>query len=243
MSQPIPEIDVTLVAGCRPDLLAVTLDSFGNRVFRHFRVARFIANVDPIFGTAAGGDACARLIRSHFPDAEINRPLAPGFGQAVKSVWQKTGDRIVLHLEDDWRALDDITPDMIIPRMRPEVGMVTLAQKPRGPDEGDRVLRTRRTRVLGLALTKRTVNGYGTSPRFLTAGLAARYGALLLPDLDPEKQVVNDRNLALSAVQEKFSCLKVWRPDSGPLIEDLGRDWLRARDIHKTYSKSAVSWA
>ena len=80
MSNFSAEIDITLVASRRPELLAVTLDSFAERIFAHFRIRRVVANIDPFLGTDVEGDRCESLILGYFPQAEIVRPPRPSFG-------------------------------------------------------------------------------------------------------------------------------------------------------------------
>ena len=187
---------------------------------------RVFANIDPVWGSAADGDRCESLVREYYPEADIARPATPSFGQAVKSVWGKTGELPVFHMEDDWAALASITPDMVLPHLEPDVGMVALAQKARGPRDADFVKRAKRIRVLGVAVGRKLVNGYGTSPRFIAAGLAARYAELMNPRLDPEKQVYTDSNKRLSKLQEKFRCRQIWarttRPRSSRILAVTG---------------------
>lgn len=241
-ASPVGEIDVTLVAGRRPHLLSQTLASFSDRLFRHFAVRRFIANIDPIWGVAADADRCEAAIRSHFPDADVTRPATPGFGRAVKSVWGRTSDLPVLHLEDDWIALHDITPGHVFPVLTPDVGQVALAQGPRRPSDADVVMRTEKTKLFGATLRRKAVNGYGTSPRFLAAGLARRYSDLLDPSLDPEKQILHGLNRRFSHVQKQLKCRMIWRDGSEPFICDTGRDWRAASGVAKTYKDGVVRW-
>ncbi len=237
-----PEIDVALVAGCRPDVLGRTLASFSERLFRHFSVRTLFANIDPIWGDASEGDECEALLRQTFERVAINRPAKPGFGQAVKTVWQQTGELPVFHLEDDWIALEDITPAMILPLMLKDVGMIAPAQRARKPQESEYAIRTQKVKFLGVTIKRKMFNGYGTSPRFIAAGLANRFGALLNPRLDPEKQILHGLNKPLVALQSPFRCRMLWGAEGGPLIEDIGRDWREARRIRKVLHHGEVSW-
>lgn len=236
------EIDVCLVAARRPNLLKSTLDSFGERLFHHFAVRSFIANVDPIWGGQAEADACVDVIRTRFPGADITQPSEPSFGQAVKTIWSKASDRLVFHLEDDWEALDDITPELLLPHLTPDVGMVLFAHKPRRPEDTDDDYQVSKRKFLGLTIGRRCVNGFGTSPRFIAAGLAPRYAELLDPKLDPCKQVWKEINMPLVRAQQPYKCRKLWRADSSPMIRDTGRDWRVDRKIEKVAKGAAFSW-
>lgn len=96
------ELDVTIVAGRRPDLLETTLDSFGSHLFSHFEMAKVFVNIDPFCGTDQDGDTCEAMIRETFNKVEIFRPVKPSFGGAVKRLWAKPKRNVFLHLEDDW---------------------------------------------------------------------------------------------------------------------------------------------
>ena len=237
-----PEIDLAIVAGCRPDLLSTTLESFSGRLFSHFTIRNLAANIDPILGSASDGDACEKILRDAFESVSITRPETPSFGRAVKSVWERTGDIPVLHMEDDWIALHDITPDMILPHLTPDVGQVALSQRDRKPQEPDYAIRTEKLKFLGLTVLRRRFNGYGTSPRFIAAGLAKKFALLLDPTLDPEKQILHGLNKPLSKFQQQFKCKLVWGPNDTALIEDIGRDWRESRNIRKVYRHGEVSW-
>ncbi len=103
-------IDVSIVAGRRPDLLERTLASFEENLFRNFEIARVIANIDPIFGDEADHLKCIDLIRAMDSDALVSEPEEPGFGAAVKRTWSSTQASVILHLEDDWLLNYPITP-------------------------------------------------------------------------------------------------------------------------------------
>ncbi|MFM7442342.1 MAG: hypothetical protein ACKO2N_00300, partial [Tabrizicola sp.] len=158
------DYDVTLIAGHREALLAETLQSFTRDVFPNFSVRRLIANIDRFMGDAAEGDRCEALIRRHFPEALIFRPETPDFASAVKRTWEATTAPRVLHLEDDWIALEPIGPERIEPLFEPDVGAVTfmcVTKHTRGLfHQTSRRLVKRGRRVV----EDRLVNAFSTSP-------------------------------------------------------------------------------
>ena len=56
-------IDVSLVAGRRPELLERTLSSFHQHVLEHFELADAYVNIDPFGGDLAAHDACREIIK------------------------------------------------------------------------------------------------------------------------------------------------------------------------------------
>jgi hypothetical protein len=238
----LKSIDISLVSGRRPDLLSKTLSSFSTRIFRHFDVSNFYANIDPIFGDKADEQACIDIIIEHFPRASINIPQTPSFGKAVSTLWRQGSERPLLHLEDDWIVLEDVTPESITDAFSPGVGMVAFAHKRRSPNEPDFGTRLSKIKLLGITVRRRLFNGWGTSPCFIRGGLSSRFGILINPELDPEKQVLHEKNPKLCRLQSSFKYRKIWRQDSGPLIEDIGREWREQRNIEKRLRGAKAYW-
>jgi len=137
----VPTIDLVMICGRRPSLLSQTLASFGARMFPHFRFANVIANIDPFMGDTAAGDDCEDLLRATFPrgatQLHIFRPETAGFAAAVQRAWLATKSDFVFHMEDDWTARDDITPqpffDLLAPDDVQAVTLVCATKHTRGP--------------------------------------------------------------------------------------------------------------
>ena len=237
-----PDYDITLIAGHREALLARTLASFADRVFRHFPIRQMIVNIDPFMGDAAEGDRCEALVRRLFPQALVFRPDVPDFASAVARVWAATTAPRVLHLEDDWIALEDITPDRVEPMFGGDVRAVTF------------MTATKHTRGLYHQVSRRVVkhpdgttedvlvNAFSTSPGVFEGEFLRRSAALMRPKLDPEKQFYRQINADLEAHALPWRCLFLRGADTRLLIEDIGR---AARDevgLEKVYSKGVSIW-
>lgn len=109
------ELDITIVAARRPELLDRTLSSFGPALFERFTLGRVAINMDPIFGDHADHAECRRILDRHFLDHELIEPETAGFGAAVKRLWSGVTGDLVFHLEDDWVALQPIGPERVLP--------------------------------------------------------------------------------------------------------------------------------
>jgi hypothetical protein len=236
------EYDVTLIAGHREALLARTLESFTRDVFPNFGLRRLIANIDRFMGDDAEGDRCEALIRRHFPDALVFRPETPDFASAVKRVWSATTAPRVLHLEDDWVALEPITPDRIEPLFEPDVGAVTFMsvnKHTRGlyHQTSRRVVKQGRTVVQDYL-----VNAFSTSPGVFEGDFLREAARRMQPGLDPEKQFFRQINPELEAHALPKRCMFLRGTSRRELILDIGREARAAQGLEKVYENGASVW-
>ncbi len=233
---------MTLIAGHREALLGRTLESFTQDVFPNFQLRRVIANIDPFMGDAAEGDRCEALIRHHFPDALIFRPEAPDFASAVIRAWSATTAPRVLHLEDDWVALEPITPDRIEAKFEPDVGAVTFMSV----NKHTRGLYHQTARRLvrkGKRLVEDTlINAFSTSPGVFDGDFLREAAARMKPGLDPEKQFFRQINPALEAHALPKRCMFLRGSKRRELIVDIGRKARSEAGLEKLYENGASVW-
>lgn len=236
------DYDVTLIAGRREGLLARTLESFGRDVFPNFPLRRLIANIDPFMGDAEEGDRCAALIRRQFPDALIFRPEMPDFASAVIRAWSATTAPRVLHLEDDWLALEPIGPDRIEPLFEPDVGAVTfmcVSKHTRGlyHQTSRRVVKKGRRIVQDFL-----VNAFSTSPGVFDGDFLREAARRMKPGLDPEKQFFRQINPELEEHALPRRCMFLRGTTRRELIVDIGREARAAQGLVKLYENGASVW-
>jgi hypothetical protein len=236
------DYDLTFVSGARPDLMKKTLESFQEKLFSNIPIANAYFNIDKIFGGDDEVAACRELAKHYFPNAKIFMPQRPSFGAAVKRLWESTGDNTVLHLEDDWQINFSVNSKSVLEKFDDDVGMVQLAIENRSTYGGDFLYITKRRRILGHEIYAKQVNAYGTSPRFFRAGLCQKFGQLLKPALDPEKQVYKNKNRKLSKAHSPWKCAVLYGKNGSPLITDLGREWRDARKIKKVDHHGRATW-
>ena len=201
-----------------------------------------IVNIDPFMGDAAEGDRCVTLVRSYFPHALIFRPEEPDFASAVARVWSATRAPRVLHLEDDWLALEDITPEQVEPLLVDDAKAVTF------------MTATKHTRSLPYQVTRRIVKGpegeamdllvnaFSTSPGVFEGTFLRQAAALMLPKLDPEKQFFRQINPELEAHALPWRCMFLRGVHSRMLIEDTGRAMRDEQGIVKSYENGISLW-
>jgi hypothetical protein len=238
-----PRLDITLVSGRRPELLRRTLASFREGLFATFPVAGVYANIDPIFGDAADHAACRAAILATFPDAVISEPATAGFGKAVRTLWAATRSAFVFHLEDDWVLNEPLRPEQVFPLLSGDTKALAPVSKELGWDGRSTFnVRRHKIRFLGIPVGHRTVNIFGTSPRFLAGDFARACAALMDPDLDPEKQMRPPSNPALRAYMQSFRCRFLPARTHPELISDIGRSWRDERGIDKVVAGGVSTW-
>lgn len=234
--------DVTLIAGRREALLARTLESFARDVFPNFPVRRLIANIDPFMGDAAEGDRCEALIRRYFPDALIFRPEAPDFASAVIRAWTATTAPRVLHLEDDWIALEPITPERTEPLFEPDVGAVTFISVNKHT-RGLHHQTSRRVVKKGRQIVQDfLVNAFSTSPGIFEGDFLREAARRMKPGLDPEKQFFRQINPELEVHALPRRCMFLRGTTRRELILDIGREARAEVGLVKVYENGASIW-
>jgi hypothetical protein len=222
--------------------LAQTLDSFAQHVFPNFPVRRLIANIDRFMGDDAEGDRCEALIRRRFPDALIFRPGTPDFASAVKRTWEATTAPRVLHLEDDWIALEPLGPERIEPLFEPDVGAVTFmcaTKHTRGlVHQTSRRLVRRGRRVV----EDRLVNAFSTSPGVFDGAFLREAARRMKPGLDPEKQFYRQINPELEEHALPKRCMFLRGTRHRELVRDIGRQARAEMGLVKLYENGASVW-
>lgn len=185
------QIDVVIVAGRRPDLLSKTLDSFSDRLFRHFDLQRIICNIDPIFGSVEDAQACAEIVARAHSHTKIFTPETKGYTEAVARVWAESTAPIFLHLEDDWLLNRDVKPSEIHAFEDPTVGQICFnhANKNWDKKKGEYCYGRRRYKIGNIATPFKWKHPVFTvSPTFVRGDFGRHCATLLDPLFDPEKQ-------------------------------------------------------
>lgn len=222
------EIDVTLIAGRRPDLLEFTLETFQKNLLNQMRVRRLIVNIDPIWGSADDARRTLSLCHSFGWEVVSRQPETPNFCGAVQWVWSQTETEWFFHLEDDWCLARRINVDRLGRTMQTEdIGQIAF----------DHVEKKARKWKRGL-----TLQSFTTSPSFIR-GIVGRTAAEHLDTAkDPEKQ--------LTALLRKVFAKRA--PPYRPVLHgsrftpyflfDTGRQWRNAHGIDKTLVGGASTW-
>jgi len=238
-------VDLTVVAGRRPDLLSTTLEGFSSRVFARIGIRDVFVNIDPIFGGKEEYTECVNLLRFYFPDANIFEPEAPGFCAAVRRVWSATSADYIFHLEDDWLPLSNIGEEVFSKFDEPNVAQVSFHNADRkwniqrkGPIHYMKIYR----RIFGIKIpTLHCFPRFSTAPSILVGPFARRCAALMNEIYDPEKQFYSGLNIDLERFVRPYRNY-IYSADGGYVIQDLGRSWSAKRGIVKCTFEGRSVW-
>lgn len=239
------KFDVCIVAGRRPDLLSETLSSFTEHLFSHHEVQNVFVNIDPIFGDGEAERDCVGVIRSFFKSPVIFTPETPGFAAAVKRLWAATTSDHLVHLEDDWLALDQLDGRIEDCFRSPKVKQVsfhTANQNWTIAKRGHLHRKRNYIKFLGLRLpTTSSYPKFTTSPSIIDGHFARTCSHLMDPQYDPEKQLYSGINLPLEKAVAGYDNY-IFSPDEKPVIVDTGRAWRDQRLIAKNIRNATSYW-
>lgn len=238
-------VDLCIVAGRRPELLATTVKNLNFRLLRNFNLSRVIVNLDPIFGSEADARACRTLLESTFPNVEITEPEHPGFAAAVRRNWLRTSADLILHFEDDWMVEREVSPTVLGPFQDARVTQVAFNTLQKNWDIDERgawQFGRAGVSVLGRRVPlpwRRPI--FTTSPSFLRGSFARQAAELMDVTLDPEKQFYTTTNPVLERFVRPFRCVLVGnKPDF--MMRDIGRQWRDDRSIEKRIVNGESIW-
>lgn len=220
------ELDVTIVATRRPDLLRQTLQSFERNLLRNVGVGAAFLNIDPIWGSEADDHEVEQLVRGLRPRRlEIRRPDSAGFGAAVKWLWSKPQSHWFLHLEDDWLLQREVSARLLRRRLAADrFAQISLLRRADG--------------------WKKSVHysKFTTGPSVMLSAFAHRASELMREELDPEKQLYSGTNLRLEAEVSRFRRRYLGSRFTPSYIVDIGRPWRASRGIEKSLVHGASVW-
>lgn len=241
----MPRVNICLISGSRPELLGKTLHSFHSNLLKNLEVEKCIANVDLFGGNERSRAACVSLIRRYFSNVEILTPKVPNLTAAVKNVWEKTTEQIVLHLEDDWILLEECLPERFFNELDNDTKAVKFYFK-----EKNRVLGLDqqfdidwiRKKFLGITFSKKPYNRHGTSPGFFDGVFVREWAKKLDLNYDPEKQAKPPWNPILFDYVSRYRSKFILGTTQSELICDIGREWREDKKLEKRVVNGRSEW-
>ena len=235
---------ITLTTVRRPDVLEHTLTSFATHLDPGWPVGPVFINLDPAMGDADAQNRTRAVIDQFFPAAEVHIPQTPGFGAAVKRLWQAVPDGPVLHLEDDWTCVGRIDLLRAAQLLDQETRMVSFLNTHHGRKGQRDFSETEvKTRYLGgLVKRRHWVPLFNTGPALADGAFLRDCAERLDPDLDPEKQMRRPLNPPLNDWLDQYKCRFLKTREGGHLLEDTGRAWRTERGIEKHVADGRSTW-
>ncbi|MCP4185551.1 MAG: hypothetical protein GY761_19955 [Hyphomicrobiales bacterium] len=235
------EIDIVIVATRRLKLLEQMIESFSEKVFENFNVGKVLVNIDPIWGDEDDQTAIKKLLNRTFSDVTIFEPKVANFTKAVKRLWINTSADVVLHLEEDWIALEQIKSIEISENLKGEVTSISLMNSDKYWN-GKQIYHYRRYKLFKLLfkIEDKSRPHFSTSPSFWSGKFLRECALYMDIKYDPEKQFYEDLNKTLqNFVSEKKCKFLIGHPDT---VQDIGRPWREKRNIKKIFVDGASRW-
>jgi len=251
----VHHIDIVIVAARRPELLERTLSSFQKYIFNNFSINTVSINIDPFGGVEKETGLVRDIVQSYFPSVKIFTPDTANFTASVRRLWKNTTSDYVLHMEDDWQALGEITPEMVFPQLKGDVKTLSIMNKAKCWN-GKQVFHYpfRRKGVLPFKSENTSKPYFTTSPSFWNGDFLRKCGTLMVEQFDPEKQFYSDVNSPLEDFVKPFknkfligeNTSKEYkflgRKEKHHLIQDIGREWRLERNIEKLLINNQSVW-
>ena len=234
-------IDIVIIATRRRALVERMIRSFSEKVFNNFTVGKVFINIDPVWGDENDQAAIKNLLEQTFQDVTIFEPKKANFPHAVKVSWMHTTADTVLHLEEDWIALEQITPNIVFENLTNEIPSLSLMHEEKNWN-GKQEYHYPRPKMFGqlFKFEDRTRPHFSTSPSFWSGNFLRDCAMLIDIKFDPEKQFYDDINLKLQKFVSKKKCkFLTGKPN---LVEDIGRVWREENHIEKIYENGVTSW-
>lgn len=236
------DLDVTITACRRSDILYQTLESFWQKLFypsgHEFRV---IINIDPI-GTDKDSDNIITLCHHFFAEVLCRTTIVPDFSSAFLWTWSQVKTKYFIHLEDDWQLLRPIDLNYVIYLLEndPELALLRLPQF---------------ASVGGIMKNWNKFfpfNGlYYECPKDLKRGVGfcghpsiikKEFVDAVLPYMkighNPEKQLHGHGCSEVLEEIDKWEFGVYSEPDSPPAIKDIGRRWMVENGFMKEGAKA-----
>jgi len=218
----VKQIDITISATIRPELLYVTLDSFKSKLLKNNFKYRVILNVDPIGDDKYNQQKMLDITKFFFDNIVYNFPKEPNFPKAVIWCWKQVESDYVFHLEDDWFLIKNINLNSMINILNNNSDIASLRlsktdQKETGKKIKDFVYHEK------LSLNPTLFNG-----KFIKEVVK-----MMDDKLNPEKQ------LRCSNLNKRTRFICKWKhviytkEGNGILIKDIGREWMETTKYHK----------
>lgn len=238
MEQRKQEIDITITATLRPELLERTLQSFFSNMFLDWPV-RAIINVDYAGGPVSAVSEIQRIMRKYFSRIVMILSETPHFGRAFHKVWSLAGTdcRYVFHLEDDWELTRFLPIGCLIEEMSKDskLAILRLPQND-APLVGDykdwNLFYPYNGCFYEVPKQLLPTVGFCGHPSLIRSDFVRTSLMFLDRDLNPEKQL---KGICRGRIKWLSNCrLGVFcRPGESKAIVDIGRKWREEKGIGK----------
>jgi len=232
-------IDITITACRRPEILKQTLHSFKIGML-YLHDCEVSINIDPV-GNGNVDDAFEVCMR-YFLDVVARTPKEPNFSKAFKWVWQnRRGADYVLHLEDDWELLKEVDIEHMVNILEnnPKLALLRL---PQFKADGDRMKNWNKFfpwngEYFECPEELKMSVGFCGHPSLIKREFIDNTVNFIDTTKNPEKQFHRGPKEIMEEVA-KWSYGVYGTPKESAMIRDIGRKWMIENKWKKKGSKA-----
>ena len=222
-------IAITMTATRRPELLERTLGSFKQHVWSPLHDWKLILNIDPV-GHKIPSIHVLDAAREYFDDITCLMPRQPSFPKAFIWTWTYSYmAEYVFHIEEDWEFLRPIELDEMIGILNDTKDLALLRLPMFRSSEAHMKNWSHfypfNGQYFECPADKRIELGFCGHPTLLRGEFVRRTTPLLLSDRNPEKQFHRGHPLLMEEIP-KWRYGVFGKPNQGPAIRDIGREWM-----------------
>jgi hypothetical protein len=234
------QVDVTITAVRRPEVLFETLYSFNyNLLGAHD--CRAIVNVDPV-GWCKNQDDIVHVVKEFFPGNNIVCfPKDPNFSEAFRRVWDRVEAEWVFHLEDDWKLERKVDLVEMVNIMDRNKNLASLRLPQFNSDDKHmknwNLFFPWNGEYFECPEENKVGGGFCGHPSLIRGSFVKVCRELLDPTKNPEKQF-HHGNPALNQEHIKWDYGVYGFPGESNYITDIGRKWMVKNGYHKKGNKA-----
>ena len=231
-----PELDITMTAVCRPNVVERTLQSLKENLYDV--EPRLILHVDPVFeGKGRKPEKIVRIAGSYFPIRKyhINREKHPGLPNAISWCWGHATTEVFLTFEDDWILCRPLDAERCIEMMGANKELTSIqldggfgdgSSPSKFIDDAGKQVNNKDAAVIeGLCHCYRIRRLITLSPSFIRSDWAQFVAYRFKNKRGEPRRIPRTDNELFDHLYTGDKCLYTQGP--GGLVKDIGRQWQR----------------
>ena len=239
------QIDITMTAVLRPELIRETLDLINKYIcYKDPNRFRLILNIDPV-GENIKPAKIAKIAKSKFNNVIYNIADKPSFPKAVKWVWNQSTAPFVLHWEDDMDIVRkiDINNMIYILNKYKKLSSLRLFKRKTPQNKIMNIFNCQWTyNTDGFYLANDWKKQFGLNPILIKQEFIKEAVSLMVDDIDPEKQFRYSRKFMRPLIK-KWTYGIYSKPGDSILIDiKKGQIWKNKMKLDKPKGKTFTIW-
>jgi len=237
-------IDITMTAVLRPDVICKTLESFTSNLLYEKNIKyRLIINVDNV-GENILPKQIRKICEEYFSEIKFNFSENPSFTKAVMWCWDNAESDFVFHLEDDWiikrktsmndiiRIMNDNNDLACIHLMRHDINGKTKQLFGTEYEYSDNA---------GIFISKRPF-GFSLNPVVIRLDFLKKIRSAMVDNKNPEKQIrVKNKKMNKTMNEWRYGIYASYG-DKAFVYGKNGLVWRKKNGLIKPPDKHFICW-